>query len=312
MTDDRRTPASYHEGELAAQSRAGFRAHAQRLLPIVGDALPRGVGAFLAAQRVLFVGAADPEGRVWATALYGEPGFLRARDPATLDIASLPAAVDPLAGTLSAHARVGTLVIDFPHRRRLRVNGRSSPTEHGLALAVDQAYGNCPQYIQSRTPRQGRHGATTGRLVSSGEGLDEGQRRVVCAADTFLVASVSASGDADVSHRGGDPGFVHVASPTRLSWPDYAGNTMLMTLGNLTVNPGAGLLFVDWTSGTSMHLTGTATIDWDPSVAARVPGAQRIVVFDISRTVVIEHAEAPSWSAPEYSRFNPPAAGGGS
>ncbi|MFH9826443.1 pyridoxamine 5'-phosphate oxidase family protein [Streptomyces bobili] len=308
MIDGRGPSTGYHQGELAAQSRAGFRAQAQRLLPVIGGTLPRGVGGFLAAQQILFVGAADPEGRVWASALHGDRGFVRARDLTTLDIASSPTAVDPLAGTLSGHARVGTLAIDFPHRRRLRVNGRTSPADHGLLLDVDQAYGNCPQYIQSRTPQQDHGGAPSTRLLSTGDGLDDAQRRLVANADTFFIASVSAAGDADVSHRGGNPGFVHVESPTRLSWPDYAGNTMLMTLGNLTATPEAGLLFVDWPSGTTMHLTGTAAIDWDPAAAARVPGAQRIVVFDIARTVVIEHADAPAWSAPEFSRFNPPVA----
>ncbi|MCD0484123.1 pyridoxamine 5'-phosphate oxidase family protein [Streptacidiphilus sp. ASG 303] len=308
MTDGLPPPAAgYHGGELSAQERAGFRPSAARMLPMVAPALPRGAVGFLAAQRVLFVGAADTEGRVWASVLHGDPGFLRVRDPGTLEIAALPAAVDPLAVTLRSPARTGTLAIDFRARRRFRMNGRTAPAGHGLLLAVDQAYGNCPRYIQSRTPGEAPPGAPA-RLLSAGDALDEGQRRLVATADTFLVASVSADGDADVSHRGGNPGFVRVEAPDRLSWPDYDGNTMLMTLGNLTAHPAAGLLFVDWRSGTALHLTGTATVDWDPEAAAGVPGAQRIVRFAIARVVQVDHPEAPSWSPPHFSRFNPPVA----
>ncbi|MFG3024938.1 pyridoxamine 5'-phosphate oxidase family protein [Streptomyces sp. NPDC048254] len=168
--------------------------------------------------------------------------------------------VDPLAVVLAAPALVGTLAIDLKNRRRLRINGRTVPAAGGFRLSVDQAYGNCPKYIQE-------------------------QRRMIDTADTFFIASASTAGDADASHRGGNPGFVSSLSPQRVQWPDYEGNTMLMTLGNLTVNPAAGLLFIDWKVGRTLHLTGTAVIDWSADTAAEFPGAERTVEFQVAKVV---------------------------
>jgi predicted pyridoxine 5'-phosphate oxidase superfamily flavin-nucleotide-binding protein len=146
-------------------------------------------------------------------------------------------------------------------------------------------------------------------MVSEGSELTAEQRRVIDTADTFFVASTSTAGDADASHRGGNPGFVRSLSADRIQWPDYEGNTMLMTLGNLTVNPAAGLVFIDWQRGATVQLTGTATVNWSAHAAARFPGAERTVEFRVTKVIQIDHAEdALSWSAPQYSRFNPPVA----
>ena len=83
------------------------------------------------------------------------------------------------------------------------------------------------------------------------------------AADTFFVASAHPRRGTDVSHRGGDPGFVRMLDDHTLRVPDYAGNSMFNTLGNLHVNPRAGLLFVDFDRWRTLQLTGTATIRFD-------------------------------------------------
>jgi uncharacterized protein len=308
MKDSHSHLASYHDGELAAQDLAGFRENADRLRPIIGDSLPRGAAGFLADLRFLVIGAASSNGQMWASVLYGEPGFLQMRGSRDVYIGARPSEADPLAAVLQRPAPVGTLAIDLPHRRRLRINGRVTPSEDGLRLSVEQAYGNCPKYIQSRSPREAGPARST-RLVSEGSELTAEQRRMIDTADTFFVASASTAGDADASHRGGNPGFVRSPSADRIQWPDYEGNTMLMTLGNLTVNPAAGLLFIDWQRGTTVHVTGTAAVDWSVRTAAGFPGAERTVEFQVTRAVQIDHSEgALNWSAPQFSRFNPPVA----
>lgn len=308
MRGSRSHLASYHEGELAAQDLAGFRESADRLRPIIGESLPQGAAGFLAELRFLVVGAASPDGQVWASVLYGEPGFLHVLGSRDVYIGARPTKVDPLAAVLQQPTLVGTLAIDLPNRRRLRINGRVTPSQDGLRLSVDQAYGNCPKYIQRRSPQKTGPARST-RMVSEGSELTAEQRRVIDTADTFFIASTSTAGDADASHRGGNPGFVRSLSADRVQWPDYEGNTMLMTLGNLTVNPAAGLVFIDWQRGATVQLTGTATVNWSAHAAAGFPGAERTVEFRVTKVIQIDHSEdALSWSAPQYSRFNPPVA----
>lgn len=295
--------ASYHRGERAVQARAGLLDQAAFGLGGIHRAIPEVAVEFLAGQRVLFLGADDGGGRLWATVLTGEPGFLGVPDHRTLTVAAAPAEADPLAGALSRPAEVGLIAIEPGTRRRMRINGVARPDGDGLVVRVEQVVANCPKYIQKREPEP-RSDAVPGRRRSA-TALDAEQRDRVTAADTFFVTTASDEGEVDTSHRGGNPGFVHVLSEDLLEWPDYQGNAMFLTLGNLELDPRAGLLFPDWDSGTSLHLTGTAEVDWSADSAARHPGAQRVIRFAISGVVELPGHSPLRWSPPAYSRFNP-------
>lgn len=299
------TPVRYHPGEHAAQRRAGLRDQADIALRAIGTTIPPVAAAFIGEQPMLVLGAADPDGRMWASPLTGPPGFASAPDETTLDVAARPAPGDPLAAVLQSSTPVGAIVIDPSTRRRMRLNGQAEPTPSGLRITADQVYANCPKYIQQRSPKVApqRRGAVS---ATTTDFLTEDQLRLVTRADTFFVATRSAAGDADASHRGGNPGFVQVVGPRALRWPDYIGNAMMMTLGNLQQDPSAGLLFVDWRSGTTLQLTGRAQVDWEPSPDQRLPGAQRQLDFQLHSVVQLEHASPLEWTPPAYSRFNPP------
>ena len=297
------TTPGYHRGERAVQARANLTGPASNAERGIRPVMPPVAVAFLAGQPAIFLGATDGAGRVWSTMVTGEPGFLTAPRPDLLLVGGRPAAPDPLAATLAGPARVGMIVMEPASRRRMRINGRSRPDGDGLAVEIDQVISNCPKYIQKRSPERVTGGRP--RLVARGAGLTEPQQRAIRAADTFFVSTAADDGAADTSHRGGRPGFVRVAGPNRLSWPDYLGNAMFLTLGNLDLRPAAGLLFPDWSSGGLLHLSGTATVDHSPQRAAQVPGAQRIVDFTVTDVVEIAAAGPLRWSAPEPSRFNP-------
>ena len=253
--------AVFHWGELAAQARAGFTERAAAVSRLVQPLLPGGADDFLAHQRLLVVGAQAGDGRLWASVFVGPRGFVTAPDDASVQVlATLPAG-DPVEPMTRHEGRLGLLAIDLETRTRLRMNGTSTPLPGGLRLAIDQSFPNCPKYIQRRSVL----GLAQARVGKPGEvtrvpALTAEMSGLVARADTFFVASASETGDPDVSHRGGTPGFVTLLSPTRLRWPDYRGNTMLMTIGNLTENPYAALLFVDWTDGTTLQLTGRAEV----------------------------------------------------
>ncbi|MFD3327487.1 pyridoxamine 5'-phosphate oxidase family protein [Streptomyces sp. NPDC058701] len=310
----------YHPGELLVQDRADLTGEATFSLGAIGETVPAVAADFLAEQPMIIIGATDRAGRVWATQLTGDPGFLRSPDPRTLVIDALPLPGDPLADLLGAadapagtpHAerpvRLGMIAIEPATRRRMRLNGRALPRGGGLHVALDQVIANCPKYLQKREFRilQADEVTAAARTVTSGTALSAAQQRTVREADTFFVATASDRGDADASHRGGNPGFVQVLSPTRLRWPDYVGNAMFLTLGNLTLNPAAGILIPDWSTGSVLHLSGTAHIVWDADERFRVPGAQRLVDFSVTDVREISAASPLRWSDPGYSRFNPP------
>ncbi|MGW3497930.1 pyridoxamine 5'-phosphate oxidase family protein [Streptomyces sp. NPDC001020] len=298
---------TYHSGEAAVQQRAGLAQEADSSRRAIRDTIPPVAAEFLAEQPLVVIGGTDHDGRIWSTMLTGPAGFLRVPDERTLSIAALPGPGDPLSELLAGPAKVGTIAIEPATRRRMRMNGIARPDDDGLRVRLDQVIANCPKYLQKRAltvPAAGA-GPAGKTIVNRRAYLTAAQQSQVEAADTFFVATADDDGNADSSHRGGNPGFLKVLSPTRLCWPDYVGNAMFLTLGNLTVNPRAGLLIPDWESGSFLHLTGTAWIDWDPQHAARIPGAQRLVEFDIAEVVEVTAASPLRWGPPAYSRFNP-------
>ena len=297
---------AFHEGERAVQSRAGVAREAKDLGRGIARSLPEGAGPFLAAQRLAVLAGVDDADRVWASLATGEPGFVSAPDAVTLRLrARLPAA-DPLREGLAAGRRLGILVLDPERRRRIRVNGRSLGAADAIAIRVEEFFGNCPKYIQARAPEEAPAPDRPGEARRAPE-LSAAQRATIERADTFFVASRHPEAGADASHRGGQPGFVRVDGARRLRFPDYAGNNMFQTLGNITADPRVGLLFVDFESGSTIQLTGRASILWDRASFADMPGAQRAVQVDVDEVVEIAGRGPLGWRLVERSPFNPPA-----
>ncbi|MER5447409.1 pyridoxamine 5'-phosphate oxidase family protein [Streptomyces sp. NPDC002764] len=292
----------YHEGARALQDRLGVRTAADHVGQMVGEGIKPVAAAFLELQPLLVLGAAEPAtGRVWASALTGAPGFARATDPHRMSVTGSVRPGDPLArASATAGTPVATIALDPRTRRRMRLNGRLRPTARGFAVTAEKVFANCPKYIQRRQSYEVVDGRTPGSPRTGTEPTHE-QREFIAAADTFFLATVGPGG-VEVSHRGGNPGFVRPASPRELAWRDYPGNNMFLTLGNIEADPRAGLLFLDWTTGTTLQLTGEARTVFGPD-------GERGVRFTALEVVETESALPLRWSAPEYSPANPPRSG---
>ncbi|GAA3618141.1 pyridoxamine 5'-phosphate oxidase family protein [Streptomyces chitinivorans] len=310
----------YHRGEREVQRRAGLREEAEVSGRAIRDTVPPVAASFLTQQRLLVAGAADDRGDVWATVLTGPAGFLRTEDEHSLSIAARPAPADPLATVLERPVHLGMLAIEAATRRRMRMNGTARPRGGGLLVDLDQVVANCPKYIQKRTPPAADSGPASASPpeppspslpgARRSDRLDDGQRRLLAGADTFFIATADEHGRADASHRGGNPGFLQAPSPTLVRWPDYTGNAMFLTLGNLLVNPRAGLVVPDYATGATLHLTGSARIVWDAEDArSPVPtpaDTGRMVEFAVTGVAELPGTLPAGWSPPALSRFNPP------
>ncbi len=307
----------FHRGERAVQSRLGTREKMEKLgAKVIRDYMPEQHREFFSQLPLLFVGTVDAAGRPWASVLAGPPGFVRAADCRTLEVGARPLHGDPLNEALVEGADIGALGIEFHSRRRNRVNGHIARAEGaGFEIRVAQSYGNCPKYIQARALVPGADVGCVGepRPLRRANALDRGGAALIARSDTLFIASRFSEGrrhpsrGVDVSHRGGRPGFVIVAHETSLVFPDYRGNGMFNTLGNIEVNPGAGLLFVDFESGDTLQLSGEAEVIWDPDRAREFPGAERLVSFRIDETLYIEGGLPLSWefqgTSPEFDSF---------
>lgn len=110
-----------------------------------------------------------------------------------------------------------------------------------------------------------------------GDTISEGDRAFIEDRDMFFLATADAEGRPTCSYKGGDPGFVRVVDPHTLVFPNYDGNGMYFSAGNMLVNPHVGLLFIDFERGHRLRLEGVASIDLDDPIQGDYPEAQFVV-----------------------------------
>lgn len=300
----------FPEASVEIQERIGVAAELDAIgRRVIRPYMPEQHRAFFQKLPYLLIGSVSSDGQPWASMLVGKPGFISSPSPAELLISSTPLKGDPLAGNLESGAEVGVLGIEPTTRRRNRANGHIVSAEPGqLRIEVSQSFGNCPQYIQSREC-QFSLAPSSEVFVSIRSTLDSDSIQIVRRADTFFVASSHSSAQrenprlpgVEVSHRGGRPGFVLIESDGALLTPDFSGNRHFRTLGNLSRNPRAGLLFVDYENGSLLFVACTAEVIWQRELAERFPGAERLVRFRVTSSIRSDRVLPYRFSRPVFS-----------
>ncbi|MBU6418945.1 MAG: pyridoxamine 5'-phosphate oxidase family protein [Proteobacteria bacterium] len=296
----------WHAGEAALHERLGITTRMEGLgQRVIRRYMPEQHRSFFAQLPFILIGVQDASGNLWASMLSGESGFVSSPSPTSLRIQALPISGDPLAEALTPGHGIGTLGIELPTRRRNRANGRIIEIgSSGFTLAVEESFGNCPKYIVRRDYLPEAPASRPAEaFVQEIAGLDEESRKLIGQASIFFVAS---TGDAlpDVSHRGGVPGFVELAGDT-LVIPDYLGNLFFNTLGNLLLNPRAGLLFPDFETGDLLQLSGTTTLQGANPGAPFVPGEGSFWRFHPTAGRWHRNALKTSFGSGEISSFAP-------
>lgn len=298
----------FHAGERAAQERIGVAEKMERSgRRMLRDYMPEQHRELFRRLPFLVVGSRDAQGQAWASVVHGAPGFIDSPDATTLSVAARAYPGDPLEQNLSLGAPIGALGIEFESRRRNRVNGVvARRDEQSFALRIEQSFGNCPKYIQRRRPVARTHSGVAPLARKLDSALNQTAFELIARADTFFIASSSphAGGSdpaegLDVSHRGGKPGFVRVRQregKTELAWPDFSGNRMFNTIGNLALEPRAGVLFIDFTSGDALSLAGGAEVAWSGWEIAAFEGAERLITFAVETALWLPGALPLVWS----------------
>ena len=289
MTPDpsfHRVEAAFHEGERRLQARDGLQERMAEIGPrVIRDRMPDQHRDFFAQLPFLVVGLVDAQGQPWASVLAAEPGFVQSPTDTRLDIAALPSSQDPVQAALQPGAAIGLLGIEPHTRRRNRANGVVERVDGaGFSVGVTQSFGNCPKYIQPRKAEFVPRARTEAAPLERAGALDAEAMRFIAQADTFFIATAhpgAVAGDAarshgvDVSHRGGPAGFVRVHDDRTLSVPDFVGNFFFNTLGNLLLDPRAGLVFIDAARGDLLHLAVETRIEEH--------GAQRLLQMRVTQ-----------------------------
>lgn len=256
---------TWHPGERALQDLVGAGEVFAGLEPrIFHTSLTPQQREFFTQLRFLVVGTVDTDERVWATVVSGPPGFANTVDPTRFSVTGQPALDDPAAIGWRQGGSVAFLGIDFAMRRRFRVNGIIDTIEGNRADVLPrQVFGNCPKYIHPRSVSKEKQDVVPAPAFVRAS-LDVRSREIIGGADTFFVASYVDRADGerqvDVSHRGGQPGFVSLADDGWLVVGDYPGNRFFNTMGNMLLNPRAGMLFIDFATGDVLQIAGKTEV----------------------------------------------------
>lgn len=314
----------FHPGELAAQRKAGTRGVADELAQGLSTSLPSGgiIAPLLSELRFINIAtlSVHPDTNihtVWVSPIFGKH-FVTSPSSQHLvvDLQGLPK-YDILFENLSHSGQnsVGLLALDLLARRRWRINGivQNSPLDEGalkLDVNIGESFPNCPKYIQTRAvtsetsdlPPLPSH---TG--VETAESLSGHDKDLIRASDTLFFGTYFTSTGVDVNHRGGRAGFVRVLGDNELFWPDYRGNGMFQSFGNLEVNDRAGLAFIGFDTGEVLQLTGSARVEWNIDQSLGIePAAMRLVRFKVDS---VRRSVGPAtnyrWGEVRYSPYNP-------
>lgn len=302
----------FSKGEIAVQKMAEEHDVALTRLPMLQNPFLSHFDAqFINSQWCVYVTTTDIQGDLWTSVILGAQGMFEVIDAERLKInlaAIQSATKDILYNNLKRGCEVGLLFLDTSTRRRFRLNGVGKiDLKNGINILIKESFGICPKYIQKRSftifPNKKEI-----RIFNEVGVLGDDLLKIVAHTDTFFLGTQGASKRVDTSHKGGQPSFVRILEDGVLKIPDYAGNSMFNSLGNIHENSKASLLFVDYKNGNTLQLTGTARVEFgstDEKDNITSGGTNRFWFFKTAKWIFTEHALPVFEESIEYSPFNP-------
>ncbi|GGI17835.1 pyridoxamine 5'-phosphate oxidase family protein [Gottfriedia solisilvae] len=300
----------FHSGERLVQELLGVEEFANSVGTMIKPTISDRFEAFLNEQNMLMIGSMDKNGQVWSSFIAGDPGIIQVIAPNKIRINTKINEFDPLFSNIEENKEIGVVVINLVSRIRMRINGVISKNSNGsIEVQAEQVYGNCPKFIQARNFSYKPDINKQNKVAYREKNLTQSQQVWINQSDTFFIASSSSEGKMDVSHRGGMPGFIKVFENGSLMFPDYSGNNLFNTLGNIVQNPKVGLLFINFENGDILQLSGEAHVIWEMNddMLSQFPGAERLVEFQVKEVIQTDTAGYYQWEFIKYSPFNPKA-----
>lgn len=310
----------FHQGETALQDRVGSKERLSFAAKLIRPALSETHQAFFSALPWVLLGGHGPDGQLWASLRYGEPGFIQVLTPNLLHLTGHAPPDDPLGKSWQPGQPIALLGFAAHIRRRNRANGIIREiTQDGLILSVQQSYGNCNKYIRPRftsllSPQDVALNAAEAWAPFEEKALFPAARAIIARADTLFIASAHPDGTspqsraegADISHRGGPSGFVSIQNDTCLILPDYIGNYYFNTLGNIILNPQVALLFIEYETARLLWIRANAELVDTPQRNAEFAGAERLLVLHVTACRLAQTPVPLRWQAATEAYSTPP------
>ncbi|MCJ1351039.1 MAG: hypothetical protein MMC33_001021 [Icmadophila ericetorum] len=286
---------------------------------------------------LLAIGTLDALQRPWTTIWGGEPGFARPLSSSIVGIKTLvDPRFDPVVEALVGGRQDGEVVkeegqgrlfagltIDLMKRKRVKLGGRmvagalgqikSHPWKENAKIAqvqlvfnIQESLGNCPKYLNKKEITASLPEPV---LISDSLPLPNEAIKLLDKADMFFVSSSDHEFSMDTNHRGGPPGFVRVlengASGVTLVYPEYSGNRLYQTLGNLQTTPKAGFVIPDFDTGDVLYITGDTSIHIGSKAASLLPHSNVVIEIKATGARFVQRGLPFRGKLAERSPYNP-------
>lgn len=252
----------YHDGEKYIQEQMGVTAKANSLSSMIHNDIPIAAAQFLATLDFCVITFSINNKELHNSIVFGFESFIKILNTKEMLIDLENKSFIPKDIYENEKISIGFIGLDFENRMRIRINGTGKIEDNKLHLYINEVYSNCPKYINDRE--------TIGKLdflndsnLTKYTTLENDCKKILSHADTFFLSSIHENNGADISHKGGEKGFLRVISPKILEFEDFQGNNMYNTLGNIHINPNVSIILIDFTSNDILHITGIATIKQD-------------------------------------------------
>lgn len=328
----------FHQGERAIHALLHIPHHSNPTQ--IG--LPARFALRVAASPLVAFGTLDDEGRPWTSVWGGEVGFATPLEHGVLAVQSATdACYDPVVKSLFGTRTDGKLndkayhitreeleggggrvmaglSIDLATRDRVKLGGRLVAGKVDLtseedvamvqmAMLVEESLGNCPKYLNKKTIHP--H-LPSPRLVADTLPLPSEALSLLDKADLFFLSSTDGS-TMDTNHRGGPPGFMRVISNdtengVQLIYPEYSGNRLYQTLGNLHVRPTIGICVPDSETSDVLYFTGETKILVGSDASRLLPHTKLAVKIHVTAARFVRDGLPFRGKVVDYSPYNPP------
>lgn len=264
MQEKSKTPF-FHEGEIACQAEAGVdtATYEQRIDEYLSLTINPNDIEFVSKRTFSIAATMDASGRPWLSPLFGvEDKLFRVNGPTTVLIDADVIAGDPLRDNITDTGQLSVLFLNLARRRRAKSLGTAVIEEDcSITYKINRYFSLCPKYIFRRDHQPATQSDyTPPEKPARSEYLKPDHTVQLEAADMVFLGSYHTDHGVDATLRGGPAGFVKVVDNQTLSIPDYLGNGMYNTLGNLRLDDHLALLSIDFKTGRTLHITGRATV----------------------------------------------------
>lgn len=291
----------FSERELQVQSFAGEDQIAKaRTHRAVNNKLNNFFARFLENQLFFTITTIDENTNVWVSMVSGTPNFIKVINPSTITI-DKTRIISPLEDLLFKNIKhqntVSLLFIDRETSRRYRLNGKIKQEGTDLVVTIEETYGICPKHIQQRSFEYTSM-STVPIQVTKGSEILQAHKSLIENTNTFFLGTQAYNKKANASHKGGEQGFVQFIKNNTLRIPDYPGNNMFNSLGNLQENQKSGLLFMDYKTNSMLQLTGHGEIQFDQKSELDLiqsGNTGRFWLFKINSWIVTENFNQINW-----------------